>query len=124
LDGTLGQARYYSLHANRLYLWPSGFDAVQSLHVTGYRKPVDFLTADAGAAPDCDERLHLSLIWYGCALAQAANEDEVLDSLYYKKWQQGVETARSDIMRPDPGRARILNGGLFKLSGRFKSWRY
>lgn len=121
-DGTLGTSRFYSIRNGKIYLWPAPFDDLSTVLLSGWRKPVDFYSVAAAAEPDCDSRLHLSLVWYGCAKAQIANEDSDLNNDYYKMWQDGVSSARDDIMRPDPGRSRIFNGGLGKLRTRFSTW--
>jgi hypothetical protein len=121
-DGSVGHSRFYSVRNGKVYLWPAPFEDDVELLITGWRKPTDFFTADAGAEPDCDSRLHIPLIWAACALAQLANEDEVLDQSYVQKWEQGVVAARNDIMRPDPARARILHGGIAKIRTRYGGW--
>lgn len=116
-DGTVGQTRFFSVRNSRIYPWPAPGNDFKDILVTGWRKPTPFFSGDAGAEPDCDERLHSALVWYACSLMQAVNEEDVYDSIYYKKWQDVAKAARDDIMRPDPTRRRIYNGGIYKLRG-------
>ena len=113
-DGSIGSSVFYSLRNGKIYLWPAPEQDAAVLLISGWRKPADFLEASAAAEPDCDSRLHIPLIYNACALAMAANEDEVINSLYYQMWQRGVDQARVDIMRTDPGRRRIFASGVVK----------
>lgn len=88
-------------------VWPSPM-AARTLRISGYRKP-SWAVGDA-VAPDCDERLHLCLYFFACAMAYAQQEDEVLSAEYLKHWQAALTQAHSKIMAPRPRRPVVMSG--------------
>jgi len=107
-----GEARYFSVWAQQVYLWPAP-TAAATFELRGWRLPTVFNVSDpAGTIPDCDTRLHLPLVHYACSRVMAQQEDEILENTYLDSWNRGVEMARADIMRPMHDEPLILNIGL------------
>ena len=72
------------------------------LHAARSPLPADWVTGGAGAAPDCDIRLHQLLAHYAIALCYAQQEDEVLEDVYMKRWQASFVAARNAICSTPP----------------------
>lgn len=115
-----GLPDWFSIFGGVLYLWPNVESAASTLTVIGWRAPTAFPTA-AGGTPDCDERMHIALVWYACSLAKSQEEDEVLAAEYQKRWQETLAAARADIMRPDD-RLRALSGGARAARANLVRW--
>jgi hypothetical protein len=98
---------YWSERGTKFYVWPSPM--VRNLRIDGYRKP-SWASGDS-VVPDCDERLHLCLAWFGCAMAYAQQEDEVLSQQYISHWQAALKQAHESIMKVTQVRPIILSGG-------------
>jgi hypothetical protein len=104
-----GPGLLYSVWGNKIYLWPQAtFSESRPYRLRGYRTPLQWLTP--GDEPDCDQRLHLPLTHYACALAYAQQEDEVLESTYMARWQADVQLAHRAIMDPVHHRPLQMSG--------------
>lgn len=107
---TSGTPAYWSEWGGQIYLWPTPTD-VRSYQIRGYRKPTDWVGAEGEV--DADERLHIALVYFACALAYAQQEDEVLEGSYLQRFFQTVEMAREDVMRnSQQWRPVIMSGGV------------
>jgi len=110
---TSANPMYYSVFGTDLSLWPAPpADFARAYRLSGHRLPLDWQASGAGAAPDCDVRLHQLLAHYAIALCYAQQEDEVLEDVYMKRWQQSYLAAHHAICQPRHHRPLILNGGL------------
>ena len=80
----------------------------------GYRKPLNWIGdgTNPAAVVDADERLHQLLVHYAIALAYAQQEDDVLEDVYMKRWQNNLNTHRHAIMQPSYSRPLVLSGGM------------
>jgi hypothetical protein len=107
---TSGVPAWFSLWGGELYVWPST-NGETVLTVRGWRKPTDWM-ANPATEIDADERLHLPVVHYACSLAYAQQEDDLLESMYLRRWDQGVVDAHRDIMRPQHDRPLVFAGGL------------
>lgn len=108
-NGGLAQSvpAYWSERGTKLYVWPT--PQARSLRIDGYRK-ANWALGDA-VAPDCDGRLHLALAWFGCAMAYAQQEDDVLKNQYMADWQSALKQAQVSIMKGTERRPIVLSGG-------------
>lgn len=104
-----GVPAYWSEWKSSIELWQAP-SVGRLMSVDGYRKP-SWAAGDA-IAPDCDERLHLCLYFFACAMAYAQQEDEVLSAEYLKHWQAALTQAHSKIMASPQRRPIILSGGV------------
>lgn len=117
---TNGTFDYYSVFGGFMYLWPlSNIEGVTRIVlITGYRKPIDWISLGASAEPDCDKRMHLALANYAIALAYAQQEDESLERDYMERWQKDVEMAHSVIMRAPRHRPLMMGPRFITPIGR------
>jgi hypothetical protein len=88
----------YSLWGDGLYLWPRA-NADLTYTLRGWRTLSEEWTTFAGASPDCDSRLHPSMVHYAISRAYAGQEDEVLSNLYLSTWRSMVTVTMTAIMR-------------------------
>lgn len=101
---------YYSDFGGSIYLWPAPYGS-RSITVVGYRKGRWPALGDL-VAVDIDSRLHIALFYFGCAMAYAQQEDDVLSGMYMQRWQAAVRQARASIMSPPQNRPIILGGAM------------
>jgi hypothetical protein len=112
----------FAVWGDTIHLYPR----VQTSAVTrpyrlrGYRFPLTWLTP--ANEPDCDQRLHIALIHYACALAYAQQEDETLESSYMDRWMRDAEAARAVIMEPRHQRPLIYSGSIEAVPSPVTSW--
>jgi len=112
-----GAGGYYSIWANRLWLWPlTVSDLPRDFVVRGYRRPLVTFDPATGEV-DADPRLHRALAHYAVALAYAQQEDDVLEGRYMERWQQDVTMARRAIMDPAGHRPLVMNGNFNQRRG-------
>lgn len=104
-----GAAQAFSVWGTTLYLWPA---QDMNIVVRGYRTPHEWLLNET-SVPDCPEALHLPLVHYAISREYAAQEDEVLQQVYLQTWQEGVESARVQIMQPTVSRPLIFGRGVW-----------
>jgi hypothetical protein len=110
---TTANPMYYSIYGTELSLWPTPQEPLdREYSMRGQRLPNNWITQGASAEPDCDMRLHQLLAHYAIALAYAAQEDEVLEDVYMKRWQSSYLAAHAAICNPRHHRPLIFNGGL------------
>ena len=104
------QPVYYSIWQRKLWLWPRLTDNPEyALKLRAHRQPA--WSNSASAAPDIDERLHITLCYYAIALAYAAQEDEVLEAQYMARWDRDVQRQLKMILEPLHNRPLVLHGG-------------
>jgi hypothetical protein len=101
---------YWSQLASSIQLWPQPMSEAMMLRLRGWRKPADWVGQGASANVDADDRLHLPIVWYCCAVGYAQQEDEVLEKVYMDRFNQSVIIAHDDVMRPWSGTPKIVNG--------------
>lgn len=106
-----GRPLHFSIWESRIHLWPKP-NAVYSLSLRGYRKPVDW-TADTSTAVDADDRLHQAIVYYVVAQVYQLQEDVELATFYRNSFDEAVRLVASDIMRPSSHRPLILSGSRF-----------
>jgi len=105
-----GQPVYYSIWQRQVWLWPRVDTASEyALRLRGYRQPA--WSNVASAAPDLDERLHITLCYYAIALAYAAQEDEILEGQYMSRWDRDLRTQMKAILESVHNQPLILHGG-------------
>lgn len=104
---TSGVPAYFSQWANGIHIWPA--PNLRNLRISGYRRP---LWADGDAVePDCDNRLHIPLFYFACAIAYDQQEDEVMSAEYMGHWRDAMARAQKKIMAKSQ-RTIILGRGL------------
>jgi hypothetical protein len=106
-----GDPTMFSVWGPDLFLWPAAGTA-RVFGARGWRHPKNWVASGAGAVVDADERLHSTLVHYAVSRAYAQQEDDVLEQLYYGKFRAAFDIVRKAIMKPDPQRPLILNGGF------------
>ena len=104
---------YYSIWGSLIYLWPPPTDE-RVYTLRGFRKPLDWIGdgTNPTAIVDADSRLHFLLAHYAIALAYAQQEDDVLEDVYMKRWQNNLNTQRHAIMEPAYQRPLVMSGGI------------
>jgi hypothetical protein len=112
-DSAGGIPQFFSLWGPRLFLW-SRPTAARTYSLRGFRRSTDWIGngEDPTVVVDADDRLHLPLVHYAASMYKAFEEDEVMEQVYLARWNDGVERARRDIMRPQHSRPLVFNGGL------------
>jgi hypothetical protein len=93
----------------RLYPKP---DAVYSIAVRGFRKPIYNWVSDGTVEIDCDDRLHTAIAYYALSRAYQRQEDAEMAAVYKQSFDEGVMLARKEIMRITSHRPAILSGGF------------
>ena len=110
---TASHPSHYTLYGGGITLWPTPpDDYTRGYTLRGQRLPVDWIAGGASAVPDCDVRLHQLLAHYAIALTYAAQEDEVLEDTYMKRWQASYVAAHNAICQPRHHRPVVFNGGM------------
>ena len=103
----------YSIYANKVLLWPTPGTSDRQYHLRGYRLSHDWMAVSgASGEPDCDKRLHILLAHYAIALAYAQQEDEVLEDVYMKRWQNSFAVIHVAICKPRHHRPLVFNVGV------------
>ncbi len=106
-----GSPRWFSLWGTTMYLWPTSEESLE-LTIRGWRKPRYTWLTDVAQEVDADHRLHIPIAHYACSLAYAQQEDDLLEAMYLRRWQEGLNDAHRDIMRPSHDRPLVYAGGL------------
>lgn len=111
---------HFSLWEGKIHIWPKP-DAVYTLSLRGYRKPVDW-TANTTTEIDADSRLHQAVVYYTVAQVYQLQEDIELASFYRNSFDEAVRLVAGDIMRPSSHRPLVFSGSKFheNLGG----WQY
>jgi hypothetical protein len=115
----VGDAWYYSIWGNRLFLWAKP-DGDVELTLRGWRTPEPWGDMGPAESPDCDERFHIALVYYACSLVYAQQEDELLEQTYMARFERSVQATRQALMRPHPSRPRIMFGN-FRVGRQYPS---
>jgi hypothetical protein len=111
------QPIYYTIWGSQITLWPHYAGDPRSFTLRGYRLEHDWIADGASAEVDADIRLHQLLVHYAIGLAYAQQEDEVLEDVYMKRWQQSYLAVHNAICAPRHHRPLILNGGMPYVPG-------
>jgi hypothetical protein len=107
-----GPVGYYSVWANRLWLWPLSHNAQPMTYIVrGSRTPLTTFDPATGQV-DADPRLHRALAHYAIALAYAQQEDDVLEARYMDRWERDVSIVRQAIMDPTGNRPLVMHGNF------------
>jgi hypothetical protein len=106
-SGGNSPSRYWSEWAGDIYLWDT--PTVRSYKIRGFRRSA-WGAADS-AVVDCDDRLHVPIMWYAVALAYASQEDNEIEGVYMNRWSNAVARAQSQIMGLPTRRPLILSKG-------------
>lgn len=107
----VGTPSLYSMWGGSLYLWP-GSDAVQAYTVRGWRMLREDWFEQPALEPDCDPRLHASLVHYAISRAYAQQEDDVLSGFYLDTWRRMVAVSMTSIMRSRYQGRTIMGRGI------------
>jgi hypothetical protein len=107
-----GTPASYSIYGSKIVLWPTPGENERQYHLRGYRLSHDWMLDGASAEPDCDKRLHILFAHYAIALAYAQQEDEVLEDVYMKRWQNSFVSLHAAICKPRHHRPLVLNLGV------------
>tara|TARA_R110002153_G_scaffold45623_1_gene128729 strand:+ start:6823 stop:7485 length:663 start_codon:yes stop_codon:yes gene_type:complete len=101
-DDTSGAdtADLFSLWGNQLYLWPKS-NSVKTVTVRGWRLLSEDWSGVASGVPDCDSRLHPSMVHYAISRAYAGQEDDQLSAFYLSTWQRMISVTMTQIMRAE-----------------------
>jgi len=106
-----GRPLHFSVWEQKIHLWPKP-NAVYSLSVRGYRKPIDWLVNDSTEV-DADARLHQALVYYAVAQVYQLQEDIELAAFYRNSFDENVRLVARDIMKPSSHRPLVLSGQPF-----------
>jgi hypothetical protein len=88
----------YSMWGDSMYLWPRS-NADMAYTVRGWRVLSEAWFTLAAEEPDCDSRLHPSMVHYAISRAYAGQEDDVLSNMYLSTWRSMVTVTMTAIMR-------------------------
>ncbi len=100
----------YSVWGDAIHFWPTPA-AETVLTVVGWRGPVAW-QVDPDAELDCDDRFHMSVLYFVLSRAYARMEDTELAQFYENMFITGVSSASSAVKRKNSyDNPLILNGG-------------
>ena len=116
---TSGEPLFYAVWDGDIHLFPKP-NSVRTLSVRGYREPIDWQTT--GGAVDAAPSLHFPLAYYACSRIYQKLEDGVMAAIYKTSFDEGVELARRNIVKPSSHTPLIMAHG--QTSGRptFNGW--
>lgn len=106
---TNGRPLYFSLWAQAINIWPKPA-AIYTLSVRGYRKPTTW-TATGAVQADCDDRLHMALVYFVASEMFRFQTDLEVANSYRKQFEEAAGMARADIMRTPQAYPLILSNG-------------
>lgn len=109
-DTTQNRPRAWSQWGSSITLYPIP-DGVHTLYIEGYRKPADWVTQGAGAEPDMDSDLHLTLATWVLSRAYAQQEDMEIASYFAQAFDNELETFRRRLVDTPPAQPLILGRG-------------
>ncbi len=93
-------ADLFSMWGGQLYLWPKA-NTDKDITVRGWRTLSEDWVGVASGVPDCDSRLHPSMVHYAISRAYAGQEDDILSQFYLATWQRMVAVTMTQIMRAE-----------------------
>lgn len=116
---TAGDPLFYAVWEGKIHLFPKP-ESARTLQVRAYREPTDWIGEDdvVDAAPS----LHFALVYYACSRVYQRLEDSVMAAEYKRSFDEGVQLARTAIMKPTSHAHMRLSAG--KTTGRptFNGW--
>jgi hypothetical protein len=105
-----GTPEAWSVWGDRIYLWPIPESDV-TLRAVGYRAPQQWWT-DPSAIIDCDDALHMAILYFTLSRCFARMEDTELSGFYEQMFVSGVQTVVQQVMaRNTTDDPLILHGG-------------
>lgn len=105
-----GQPTSWSQWGNTIDLHPSPSD-VYTLSVRGYRAPIDWVSQGAGAEPDMDSDLHMTVATWVLARAYAQQEDTELSTYFAQSFDRELDAFRRRIVDTPPPQPLSLSSG-------------
>lgn len=109
LDPAMTYPVYYSVWEHKIWLWPKmTYATAVPYELRGHRLPVDWIALGPDGEPDCDERLHRPLTHYAIALAYAQQEDDELEDVYMRRWNQDINRIVPSIIQPVHNRPLVM----------------
>lgn len=105
-----GRPQVWSMWGDKIELWPTPND-VYPLTVRNYRNPVAWWDS-ATTEIDCDERLHVAIVYFTLSRLYELQEDAEMASFYANTAAEAARAAHDDIMRPPADGPVRLNSGL------------
>jgi hypothetical protein len=109
---------FYTEWGDVIKLYPKP-DAVYPLSVRGYRKPNYLWATDTSLEPDLDYRFHTALAYYAISQAYKRQEDSEMTNQYKQSFDEAVQLAKMEIMRPPSHRPMIMSRGYVRPSSKY-----
>jgi hypothetical protein len=109
---------FYTEWGETIKLYPKP-DAVYPLSVRGYRKPSYTWVTDTTLQPDLDYRFHTALAYYAISQAYKRQEDSEMTQQYKQSFDEAVQLAKMEIMRPPSHRPMIMSRGYVRPSSKY-----
>jgi hypothetical protein len=109
---------FYTEWGDTIKLYPKP-DAVYPLSIRGYRKPSYDWLIDFTEEPDLDYRFHTALAYYAISQAYKRQEDSEMTNQYKQSFDEAVQLAKMEIMRPPSHRPMIMSRGYVRPSSKY-----
>lgn len=109
---------FYTVWSDTIKLYPKP-DAVYPLSVRGYRKPSYTWVTDTSLEPDLDYRFHTALAYYAISQAYKRQEDSEMTNQYKQSFDEAVQLAKLELMRPPSHRPMIMSRGYVRPSSKY-----
>jgi hypothetical protein len=109
---------FYTEWGETIKLYPKP-DAVYPLSVRGYRKPSYTWVTDTTLQPDLDYRFHTALAYYAISQAYKRQEDSEMTNQYKQSFDEAVQLAKLELMRPPSHRPMIMSRGYVRPSSKY-----
>lgn len=109
---------FYTEWGDTIKLYPKP-DAVYPLSVRGYRKPSYTWVNDTTLEPDLDYRFHTALAYYAISQAYKRQEDSEMTGQYKQSFDEAVQLAKMELMRPPSHRPMIMSRGYVRPSSKY-----
>lgn len=109
---------FYTEWGETIKLYPKP-DAVYPLSIRGYRKPSYTWVTDFSKEPDLDYRFHTALAYYAISQAYKRQEDSEMTNQYKQSFDEAVQLAKLEIMRPPSHRPMIMSRGYVRPSSKY-----
>lgn len=116
---TSGDPLFYAVWNGSIHLFPKPNNA-RVLSVRAYREPIDWQTT--GGAVDAAPSLHFPLVYYACSRIYQKLEDAQMAAVYKQAFDEGVQLARSSIMKPTSHGQLIMAHGQTRGRPTFNGW--
>ena len=109
---------FYTEWGDTIKLYPKP-DTVYPLSVRGYRKPSYTWVTDTTLQPDLDYRFHTALAYYAISQAYKRQEDTEMTNQYKQSFDEAVQLAKLELMRPPSHRPMIMSRGYVRPSSKY-----